>query len=333
VAVDMHSHWMPRTLADALRRRRTVPILETGADGGDRLRITRGALRLASDHVDLAARLEIMDRHGIEIATLSIPGPGVDNLPVDDAVPLARIYNDGVAEACAAHDQRFVGFATLPCADVGEALAEFERAMELPGLIGALLPSNAFFTLAEAEAFRPVFAAAERLGALLFVHPSPVPEGRSTVPPETLDNALHRRTTLDNQAQISRSAVTLCLTGFLDNYPSIVVQLPNIGGNIALEIERMDHISLNRTPEAPPPSARLNRVHVDCNSFGPRGIELAVAAFGADRVVLGTDGTTFGTRWSLSALAETRLDEAERRAVREGNARRMLSARSVAPTR
>lgn len=328
----MHSHWMPESLAVRLRERKVPPILEKGENGQYLLRITRGALRLARDHVDIAARLEIMDRHDIEVATLSIPGPGIDNLPLEEAMALVQAYNDGVGEACRRYNGRFVGYATLPCADIAAAVAEFERAMALPGIIGALLPSNGFFTRAEAEAYRPIFAAADRLGAILFVHPSPVPEGLSAVPPEGLDNSLHRRTTLDNQAQISRTVVTLCLTDFLDPYPNVAVQVPNIGGNMALEIERMDHISLNRTPEAPRPSARLKRIHVDCNSFGSLGIELAVAAFGPERVVLGTDGTEFGTSWSLDALAGARLDESQRRAVRDGNAKRLLARLSAGPS-
>jgi predicted TIM-barrel fold metal-dependent hydrolase len=327
MAIDLHGHWWPEELAEALRERSAPPRVETAEDGSTTLRITRGALRLAPDHVDLAARLAIMDAHGIAWAVLSNPGPGIDNLPADEAAPLCRLYNDGAAAACRRHPGRFAAFATLPCEDMDAATEELDRAMLLPGIVGVLLPSNGFFTRDDAERYWPLFAAASRHRAHLFVHPSPLPEGRSAAPRDDLDNALFRRTTLDNQAQISRTMVTLCLTDFLDDFPGVTVQVPNLGGNIPLEIERMDHISLNRTPGAEPPSKRLRRCYVDCNSYGPRGIELAVAVYGADRVVLGTDGTAFGTAWSLAALGAARIDEPARRAVAGANAESLLGAR------
>jgi predicted TIM-barrel fold metal-dependent hydrolase len=327
MAIDLHGHWWPEELAEALRARTTPPRVETAEDGRTILRITRGALRLARDHADLGARIAIMDAHGVAWAVLSNPGPGIDNLPVEEAAPLCRLYNDGAAAACRRHPGRFAAFATLPCEDMEAAIEELDRAMRFPGIVGALLPSNGFFTLADAERYRPLFEVAARHRAHMFVHPSPLPEAKSAVPGDNLDNSLFRRTTLDNQAQISRTMVTLCLTDFLDDFPDVTVQVPNLGGNIPLEVERMDHISLNRTPAAEPPSKRLRRCYVDCNSYGPRGIELAVAVYGADRVVLGTDGTEFGTAWSLRALDDARIDDQARRAVSAANAETLLGAR------
>ena len=67
----------------------------------------------------------------------------------------------------------------------------------------------------------------------------------------------------------------------------------NLGGNIPYEVERMDHRSMLDTPEEELPSSRFRRakVYVDCNSFGPRAIEAAVALYGAERIVCGTDGS------------------------------------------
>lgn len=325
--IDMHSHWFPASLVAALRARTIAPTVARRGDGADVLQITRGRIKLDDDHVALARRLAIMDRHGITTATLSIPGAGIDNLDAAEALPLAQLFNDGLAAACRDHPGRFAGFLTLPCQDMDLAVAEFERLMGQPGVLGALLPGNDFFSYEAAVRYRPLLAVAERHRALLFVHPSPLPEGRSQVPSEDIDNATQRRAALDNQSQISRFMVTLCLTDLLDPFPNVAIQVPNIGGNIPLEVERMDHISLNRTPGAEPPSSRLRRCYVDCNSFGPRGIELAAAVYGADKVVLGTDGTDFGTEWSLHALAQARLDDAARRAIAGGNANALIAAR------
>ena len=80
-------------------------------------------------------------------------------------------------------------------------------------------------------------------------------------------------------------------------------------------------------PDAELPSVRIrrSRVFVDCNSFGPRAIERAVEVYGAGRIVLGTDGSDFGAQWSLDAVAETRIADAERQAILHDNAAAMLA--------
>ena len=54
---------------------------------------------------------------------------------------------------------------------------------------------------------------------------------------------------------------------------------------------------------------------MDCNSFAAPAIELAVKLYGADRMMMGTDGTDFGTEWSLKAVREARITEGEKRAI------------------
>jgi predicted TIM-barrel fold metal-dependent hydrolase len=63
---------------------------------------------------------------------------------------------------------------------------------------------------------------------------------------------------------------------------------------------------------------------VDCNSLGARSIERAVEVYGAERIVLGTDGTDFGMGWSREALGEARITDGQRRAILDDNAARVL---------
>ena len=48
----------------------------------------------------------------------------------------------------------------------------------------------------------------------------------------------------------------------------------------------------------------LFRSIVDCNSLGARSIETAIACYGAEKIVYGSDGTDFGMDWTNKALAE-----------------------------
>ena len=77
--------------------------------------------------------------------------------------------------------------------------------------------------------------------------------------------------------------ITFCLTDFLSEYPAVTVISHNLGGNMPFEIERMDHRALVDRPGEELPSSRVREapILVDCNSFGPRGVEMAVAVYGA----------------------------------------------------
>ena len=132
------------------------------------------------------------------------------------------------------------------------------------------------------------------------------------------------------QASLSSNMVTVCLTDFLDPYPDAMIQIHNLGGNIPYEVERMDHRCLLDTPDEELPSARFKRskVYVDCNSFGPRAIEAGVRAYGAERIVFGTDGTAFGCDWSIKAVKDADIDDDARQKILHRNAAGMLSHRA-----
>ena len=328
MTIDMHSHWRPPALVDALRARDAPPLVETGADGRDVLRTKAARTPLAEAFDDVEARLADMDAHGVTTAALSLLGAfrWIEALPAAESLPLVRAFNDGMTEICRGHPGRFVGFAALPLADLEAAVSEFDRAMGLTGMIGAQLPGNAFLTGRDAERYRPLLAAADRHRAVLFVHFGPRPGDPWPRVAAGTDNARRRIGTLDMQASLSANMVTLCMTDILDDYPDARIQLHNLGGNIAFEVERMDHRNYLDSPDEPLPSTRFVRpnVFVDCNSFGPRAIEAGVAAYGAEMIVYGTDGTGFGCEWTNRALAEARITEDEREAIRHHNAARML---------
>jgi predicted TIM-barrel fold metal-dependent hydrolase len=174
---------------------------------------------------------------------------------------------------------------------------------------------------------RPLLDVANRHHAVLFIHHGPRPgDAYPKISGET-DNARRRNGTLDMQASLSSVMVTLCLTDVLAPYPDLSIQVHNLGGNIPYEVERMDHRSLLDTPEEELPSSRIRRakVYVDCNSFGPRAIEAAVALYGADRIVCGTDGSAFGVDWTRKALEDAQIDQAAREQILHANAAAMMA--------
>ena len=333
--IDMHAHWRPAEVADALRARTREPRIVRKEDGAEVLKSGRmGDAPLAEAFDNVEFHLSRMDRQGVEVSVLSLLGSfnWIEAQPLDVSGPLCRSVNDGLSAICEAHPGRFAAFAALPLTDMSAAAAELERALALPGMIGAQIPGNGFLTRKDAEAMRPLLEVANRHHAVLFIHHGPRPGDAFPKVSGDTDNARRRNGTLDMQASLSSVMVTLSLTDYLAPYPDATIVVHNLGGNLPYEVERMDHRCLLDTPHEELPSSRFRKakVYVDCNSFGPHAIEAAVRLYGAESIVCGTDGTEFGCDWTRKALAEAQIGEAAREQILHRNAAAMLS--SVAKT-
>jgi predicted TIM-barrel fold metal-dependent hydrolase len=327
--IDMHAHWKPAELTDAMRARTREPRIVRNQDDVEVLKI-RGSeepLSRAFDDVDMY--LERMDRQGVSVSVLSLLGTfcWIEAQPLEVSVPLCQRVNDRLSEICQEHEGRFAAYAALPLVDISAATAELERAMGLPGFVGTQLPANAFLTAKDAEKMRPLLEVANRHSAVVFIHYGPRPGDAFPRIANDTDNARRRNGTLDMQANLSSVMVTLCLTDYLAPYPDVMIHDHNLGGNIPYEVERMDHRCMTDSPHEELPSARFRRakVYVDCNSFGPRAIEAGVRAYGADRIVCGTDGSEFGCEWTTKALAEAQISDEAREKILHRNAAAMLS--------
>src|SRR5439155_16016397 len=137
---DCHAHWVGPHVVELLGARSSP-------------RPPQGAGRF-----DIDARLREMDAAGVQRQVLSWVGGSFDGaIPPGEARPLWRAQNDDVAAIVKTHPARFSGLASLPTANVAWAAEELERAHGELGLIGAVLPLDAFMTLAGARALAPIF--------------------------------------------------------------------------------------------------------------------------------------------------------------------------------
>ncbi len=329
MTIDMHAHWRPPELIDALRSRPAPPKIDKNSEGVEILNDGRWNLPVEEAFDDVEKRVAEMDELGISTAVLSVVGAftWIERLPVEQSLPLVQIYNDSVSAICQKYEGRFAGYASLPEADIDEAAKEFERALALPGMVGAQVPGNAFTTYADADKMRPILAVANKHKAILFIHYGPRPGDDWPRIAKGTDNMRRRMGTLDMQANLSANMVTLCMTEILDFYPDAMIQSHNLGGNIPYEVERMDQRCLLDTPDEELPSIRFARsaVYVDCNSLGARAIEAGVRTYGEDRIVFGTDGSAFGCTWSTKAINEAEISDEARQKILHHNAANMLS--------
>src|SRR5437764_7069573 len=138
--IDMHAHWRPAEIAEALRARTREPRIVRIPDGVEVLKSGRmGDAPLAEAFDDVDFHLGRMDRQGVEVSVLSLLGTfcWIEAQPLDVAGPLCRSVNDGLSAFCAEHPGRFAAYAAWPLTDVSPAHAELERAPGVPGVTGA----------------------------------------------------------------------------------------------------------------------------------------------------------------------------------------------------
>ena len=121
-------------------------------------------------------RIAEMDSAGIDMQVLSTAQPGLEHSSAARAIPVARAFNDRIAEAVAAHPARFAGFAALATADPQASAAELERAHRELGLVGAMVNGRTHERFLDDQFFWPIFESAESLGVPLYLHPMPPPK-------------------------------------------------------------------------------------------------------------------------------------------------------------
>jgi len=333
--VDWHAHWVGPHVVELLGAR-AAPRPPQGAGW-----------------FDIDARLRDMNANTVRRQVLAWVGGAFDGaLPPAEARPLWRAQNDDLASLVRTHPTRFSALASLPTANVAWAAEELQRAHGELGLIGAVLPLDAFVSLAGARALAPIFEVAQRHRSHIFVHrgaasadiPGQQPETGVVNPYFGLPSAgavaaggqapagdnVSARALLATATHLASGVITLAFTDFLDAYPDVTVQVAMMGGAISYVTEHVQMAA--EEAGSPVPARQLKKVYLDTGQSGraPRGIALAARVFGADRILFGTDSGPVATIGpTIASVKQAEITAAEKELIFSGNAQRLLSSKGV----
>jgi aminocarboxymuconate-semialdehyde decarboxylase len=223
--------------------------------------------------------------------------------------------------------QRLFGLGAVPLQDLDEAIAELEFLVRDLELAGVEIASHVNGVSIGDPRFEPFFAAAESLGAAVFVH-ALRPAGKDRlVGPAALEQVVAF------PGDVALAAASLITGGTLERHRNLRIALSHGGGALAMVLPRLEHgwktFPAIKESIARPPSAYAHRFYVDTLTYATHTLRLVLETFGADRVMIGTD-YPFGIRdrdphGTVEALA---LDAAMAAALREGNARAFLGLSS-----
>lgn len=325
--IDIHAHFYPQSYLDLLRSAGyptdTVYSTADPAKPDDPRARTHKLRDRAFTELDL--RIAAMDRQGVAVHAVSLPPPYAFAHRGDLLVRIARNFNDAASEAHRAHPDRIVGLATLPVDDPAAAVAELERAAQLPGIRGVGLGTR----FAERElSDRAYFPLYERLVALklpVFLHYAPL----TVIGMSDRLTQFHLANMIGNTTETAIAVAHLIFGGVLDAFPDLEICLPHSGGVFPILIGRFDRgfqvrEECKHLPH--PPSHYLRRFHYDTVCHSTAIMEFLLRLVGAERIVLGSDYCfDMGYERPVEMLEEVQgLDDQDRMRIHGGNAARLL---------
>jgi aminocarboxymuconate-semialdehyde decarboxylase len=250
-------------------------------------------------------------------ATRAFTIPAITTSPSPaTAARFAALVNDAFAAVRQSKGGRFPALATLPLNDPAASVTELNRACRELGFPGAMLFSNVNGAGLNEPQFRPIYEAANELGAVLYIHPTH-PLGVEAMTDFWLMPLVGflMDTTL--------AAAKIVFSGIPERFPRIRWALGHLGGAIPYLAERLDRgwyaFKECRVHIPRPPSDYLRQFYYDTVNFDPRAIELAIAFAGVDHILAGSDYPhQIG---SIPRMIETIGDKA---GIFAGNASRLL---------
>jgi len=158
--IDIYNHFIPRPIFERL---------------GDLIpgHVALKAFRQLPTLWDIEARLRLLDEFDGVQQVLSLANPPIEMMGPPERTPeIARMANDGLAELCRQHPDRFPAFiASMPMNNVAACLDEIERAIGTLGARGIQIFTNVNGTPLSAPDYRPIFRAMARHDLPVWIHP------------------------------------------------------------------------------------------------------------------------------------------------------------------
>ena len=284
---------------------------------------TKGAAEM---FLAVEERLKAMDAMAIDMEILSI-NPFWYRKDRDTAAQIVKVNNEKLAELCAAKPDRFAAFASLALQFPDLAVQQLETAVKKQGLRGAAIGGSVLGDNFSDPKYHPVWAKAEELGAVLFIHPQSTPELAARFKGNGwLSN------TIGNPLATTIALQHLIFEGTLDRFPGLKIIAAHGGGYLPSYAPRSDHACFVSPVSCNPdvhlkkkPTEYLNQLYFDCLVFTPEALRHLAAQVGTSQLMLGSDHPIPWEEHPVDhVFATTTLSDEEKIAILGGNAARLL---------
>jgi aminocarboxymuconate-semialdehyde decarboxylase len=288
--IDIHTHIMPPTMPNWVKKFGYGEFIhlehrncEACMMKGDKL------FRVVENNcfeVDL--RLKEMDETQVTMQVLSTI-PVLFNYwakPVD-GYETSRFFNDHIAESVTKHPNRFIGIGTVPLQDIDLAIKEMERCVNELKMPGLEIGSNINGKNLSDKYFFPFYAAAEKLGCALFVHPWEM-MGENDMQKYWLPWLVGM------PAETSRAICSMIFGGVFEQFPKLRIAFAHGGGSFPITIGRIEH-GFNVRPDLVAidnpvnPRNYIGKFWIDSLVHDENTLNFIVDLMGENNICMGSD--------------------------------------------
>jgi predicted TIM-barrel fold metal-dependent hydrolase len=294
--------------------------------------------------VDLDERFRIMDRFKDYVQIICLPNPPIESLGSPPlSTELAKLANDGMAELVRKYPDRFPGFiASLPMNDPEGLLKEAKRAIKDLKAVGVQIFTNVLGRPLDKPETMPLFDLMAELDRPIWMHPA----RGADFPDYKSEPKSHYEIwwTFGWPYETSVAMAHLVFSGLFDRHPDIKIITHHLGGMIPYFEGRVgpgwDQLGTRTSDEDYTLILKkLKRPHLDyfklfyadTAMFGAREATICgLKFFGPERILFGSDspfdpekGSAY-IRWTIELIDSLEISSADRQAIYEGNARRLL---------
>jgi len=324
--IDIHTHVVPENFPAYAGKGRDVPWPATApAHACHRhVMISGKVYRTVADGAwSVPRRIEAMAAMRVARQAIS-PMPELLSywLPLDDSKVMIRYLNEQIAAMIALAPQRFIGLGAVPLQDPDSALRELEFVLKNLKFAGVEIASHVNGVSIGDARFEPFFAAAETLGAAVFVH-ALRPAGQDRIVGAFAEQAVCF------PGDIALAAASMITGGIAARHPKLRIAFSHGGGALSILLPRLvqawNAIPKARESLAESPAVYARRFFYDALLFDPKATRFVIESFGSSQVCVGSDYPfNMGDADPVATLERVGLEAGVLDAITSANARRFL---------
>ena len=276
------------------------------------------------------ARIDAIDKQGIDLQVLSINGHWWYDADRELAAKIVGAQNEGLATWVSMHPTRFDAFASVALQFPDLAAEQLDHAVRQLRLRGAAIGGHALNEDLSLPKFDVFWAKAAELGVPVLMHPG---GAENIIKPDALEGRADLGNIIGNPLETTYFLSRLIFDGTLDKHPNLRVITVHAGGYLPSYLGRTDvackvRNNANCANKKDPREYFKRELLIDTMVLSDEGLRHLVAEVGPTQIVYGTDNPL---NWPVTidlVLNAKFLDNAQKEAILGGNALRLLKITS-----